>query len=112
MQLAAERLGQLGIGLAEVRGKEAVLQGERLGGLRNGHGRVQLLERGRQPSFWTRRWWRSPANSVVRKVCRQSLATCSPVMRAPSARRSEEHTSELQSLMRISYAVLCLTNKN
>src|SRR3546814_3712126 len=26
--------------------------------------------------------------------------------------RSEEHTSELQSLMRISYAVFCLTNKN
>src|SRR3546814_9633031 len=26
--------------------------------------------------------------------------------------RSEEHTSELQSLMRISYAVLCLKNKN
>src|SRR3546814_1824160 len=25
--------------------------------------------------------------------------------------RSEEHTSELQSLMRISYAVLCLNNK-
>src|SRR3546814_1547293 len=25
--------------------------------------------------------------------------------------RSEEHTSELQSLMRISYAVLCLKNK-
>src|SRR3546814_123430 len=28
-----------------------------------------------------------------------------------AARRSEEHTSELQSLMRISYAVFCLTNK-
>src|SRR3546814_8229898 len=27
------------------------------------------------------------------------------------AGRSEEHTSELQSLMRISYAVFCLTNK-
>src|SRR3546814_1436741 len=27
------------------------------------------------------------------------------------ARRSEEHTSELQSLMRISYAVLCLKKK-
>src|SRR3546814_2570377 len=27
-------------------------------------------------------------------------------------RRSEEHTSELKSLMRISYAVLCLTKKN
>src|SRR3546814_8508262 len=35
---------------------------------------------------------------------------------APQGMRSEEHTSELQSLMRISYAVLCLkkkkTNKN
>src|SRR3546814_6932886 len=28
------------------------------------------------------------------------------------ARRSEEHTSELQSLMRISYAVACLKKKN
>src|SRR3546814_6485551 len=28
------------------------------------------------------------------------------------ARRSEEHTYELQSLMRISYAVFCLTHKN
>src|SRR3546814_2097044 len=30
---------------------------------------------------------------------------------APTASRSEEHTSELQSLMRISYAVFCLKNK-
>src|SRR3546814_2544040 len=29
---------------------------------------------------------------------------------APVARRSEEHTSELQSLMRNSYAVFCLKN--
>src|SRR3546814_12926194 len=29
-----------------------------------------------------------------------------------AAARSEEHTSELQSLMRISYAVFCLTKKN
>src|SRR3546814_6495246 len=28
------------------------------------------------------------------------------------ATRSEEHTSELQSLMRISYAVFCLNKKN
>src|SRR3546814_5286881 len=28
-----------------------------------------------------------------------------------TARRSEEHTSELQSLMRISYAVFCLKKK-
>src|SRR3546814_2942508 len=30
----------------------------------------------------------------------------------PQGRRSEEHTSELQSLMRISYAVFCLKKKN
>src|SRR3546814_8668642 len=29
----------------------------------------------------------------------------------PGVDRSEEHTSELQSLMRISYAVFCLKNK-
>src|SRR3546814_5192006 len=29
----------------------------------------------------------------------------------PAPRRSEEHTSELQSLMRISYAVFCLKKK-
>src|SRR3546814_4776342 len=31
---------------------------------------------------------------------------------ADVAERSEEHTSELQSLMRISYAVFCLKKKN
>src|SRR3546814_3471742 len=31
--------------------------------------------------------------------------------RAPAPARSEEHTSELQSLMRISYAVFCLKKK-
>src|SRR3546814_3102255 len=30
----------------------------------------------------------------------------------PASGRSEEHTSELQSLMRISYAVFCLKKKN
>src|SRR3546814_8874351 len=35
---------------------------------------------------------------------------CAPVVFA--ARRSEEHTSELQSLMRISYAVFCLKKKH
>src|SRR3546814_7690546 len=32
-------------------------------------------------------------------------------VRLVSGRRSEEHTSELQSLMRISYAVFCLKKK-
>src|SRR3546814_5793907 len=43
-------------------------------------------------------------------------ATSPMAMSATSAgersSRSEEHTSELQSLMRISYAVFCLNNKN
>src|SRR3546814_3382961 len=40
---------------------------------------------------------------------------CPPEMRrgpcAHAARRSEEHTSELQSLMRLTYAVFCLKKK-
>src|SRR3546814_2311581 len=35
----------------------------------------------------------------------------SPTPVLPSVWRSEEHTSELQSLMRISYAVFCLKKK-
>src|SRR3546814_5611398 len=34
-----------------------------------------------------------------------------PMIRARGTDRSEEHTSELQSLMRISYAVFCLKKK-
>src|SRR3546814_10348497 len=33
------------------------------------------------------------------------------LLRLPWSNRSEEHTSELQSLMRISYAVFCLKKK-
>src|SRR3546814_16909881 len=39
----------------------------------------------------------------------EAHAESQPVRRP---RRSEEHTSELQSLMRISYAVFCLKKKN
>src|SRR3546814_4726056 len=38
-----------------------------------------------------------------------SALSCSSVL--PTLARSEEHTSELQSLMRISYAVFCLKKK-
>src|SRR3546814_5825583 len=44
----------------------------------------------------------------------QCSITSVPIWRWPSpaaVRRSEEHTSELQSLMRISYAVFCLKKK-
>src|SRR3546814_3407779 len=42
---------------------------------------------------------------TVREVSIKEVRTAEPV-------RSEEHTSELQSLMRISYAVFCLKKKN
>src|SRR3546814_2182838 len=40
--------------------------------------------------------------------CRRRHRSRSTDRRAIRCRRSEEHTSELQSLMRISYAVFCL----
>src|SRR3546814_1352749 len=40
------------------------------------------------------------------------VQTSSRTWRVVSPVRSEEHTSELQSLMRISYAVFCLKKKN
>src|SRR3546814_6857375 len=52
--------------------------------------------------------------SSLRPVSRRQNSTLNP-RRAPSRpaarRRSEEHTSELQSLMRNSYAVFCLNKK-
>src|SRR3546814_196187 len=39
------------------------------------------------------------------------LPAMPPQLAIPLSRRSEEHTSELQSLMRISYAVFCLKKK-
>src|SRR3546814_4434003 len=44
------------------------------------------------------------------RVDRKSLGH--PRRPSPCHPRSEEHTSELQSLMRISYAVFCLKKKN
>src|SRR3546814_10622830 len=40
------------------------------------------------------------------------LDITAPIQSAFNLIRSEEHTSELQSLMRISYAVFCLKKKN
>src|SRR3546814_6646253 len=39
------------------------------------------------------------------------VAANAVILYADTATRSEEHTSELQSLMRISYAVFCLKKK-
>src|SRR3546814_4154467 len=50
----------------------------------------------------------APDRSAARQGGRRRS---SPRRRATTGRRSEEHTSELQSLMRISYAVFCLKKK-
>src|SRR3546814_10329846 len=50
-------------------------------------------------SLWLGPWARDYARGMVEAGNRSLL-------------RSEEHTSELQSLMRISYAVFCLKKKN
>src|SRR3546814_2983077 len=47
-------------------------------------------------------WWNHQAEQKAGERSEQLSKTL----------RSEEHTSELQSLMRISYAVLCLKKKN
>src|SRR3546814_6996836 len=49
-------------------------------------------------------------NILVRVTAGPSRIGCREMLR-PECRRSEEHTSELQSLMRISYAVFCLKKK-
>src|SRR3546814_6563264 len=52
-----------------------------------------------------------PTSSCVTRT-RLPVTTISPPPEVRAkVRRSEEHTSELQSLMRISYAVFCLKKK-
>src|SRR3546814_1543015 len=57
--------------------------------------------------------WRCSENIVLCLRRQPSIKAIREVDRGPDGRagRSEEHTSELQSLMRISYAVFCLKQK-
>src|SRR3546814_4115274 len=48
---------------------------------------------------------------VERTDAREQIAECEDALDHRLGHRSEEHTSELQSLMRISYAVFCLKKK-
>src|SRR3546814_6079171 len=75
---------------------------------------------------WPPKWTNTPerlsaARPPARRTCMSSPAAQAPLLFFDSGlggltvlgptRRSEEHTSELQSLMRISYAVFCLNKK-
>src|SRR3546814_4700517 len=53
---------------------------------------------------------RSSSNSTIMLTADASSAA-REIVHGCAASRSEEHTSELQSLMRISYAVFCLKKK-
>src|SRR3546814_9603459 len=47
----------------------------------------------------------------VHRLVRSHVGSMDEALDVTQASRSEEHTSELQSLMRISYAVFCLKKK-
>src|SRR3546814_10554586 len=68
--------------------------------------RSRMAARGRRRSLYGR--------TRRRRVRRREWHADRAALRQPPARndRSEEHTSELQSLMRISYAVFCVKKKN
>src|SRR3546814_1695719 len=60
---------------------------------------------------WRGRWWR--ASTASARPSTSSCAGSTPASwTSPLAVRSEEHTSQLQSLMRLPYAVLCLEKTN
>src|SRR3546814_3268713 len=63
-----------------------------------------LLAHGRQRLTAARELRYRPVELMVREELREVMSADQP--------RSEEHTSELQSLMRNSYAVFCLKKKN
>src|SRR3546814_9423878 len=57
------------------------------------------------------RVFRAPLRSSTPRLFGAPPDCIEPMLRIGSIPRSEEHTSELQSLMRISYAVFCLKKK-
>src|SRR3546814_2116110 len=73
--------------------------------------RVFLNAGGSCPSRHERRFTDNPPGIAMELPCHASRPAPQGAVGAFSPVRSEEHTSELQSLMRISYAVFCLKNK-
>src|SRR3546814_1562320 len=73
---------------------------------------IPLLPPPLTPSWANGRRPRATASSRSPAAANRSAAACSNRTAFAPTRRSEEHTSELQSLMRISYAVFCLKKKN
>src|SRR3546814_10583050 len=55
---------------------------------------------------------RPPLEGSDKRAIKSRVAKRASLTKMSKEVRSEEHTSELQSLMRISYAVFCLKKKN
>src|SRR3546814_1931551 len=70
-----------------------------------------MAARNRSSSFLASTGGASEARAVAATIASKLAAACSASPYFAAITRSEEHTSELQSLMRISYAVLCLKKK-
>src|SRR3546814_2726460 len=88
-------------------GDRILLNGKMLTGRDAAHKRIQdMLSRGEElPVSFKNRviYYVGPVDPVGDEVVGPAGPT--------TATRSEEHTTELQSLMRTSYAVVCLTKK-
>src|SRR3546814_10659027 len=67
---------------------------------------------GSTPSLSSFEWSKFGANRLSASRSGQQKTPLSCCFSGVLCLRSEEHTSELQSLMRISYAVYCLKKKN
>src|SRR3546814_6324458 len=81
-----------------------IREGESLAELRR-----LIRETGAEAVYWNRLY--EPAIVERDRIIKAALRDDGVAAHSQLA-RSEEHTSELQSLMRISYAVLCLKKKN
>src|SRR3546814_7052519 len=73
-----------------------------------GHGRHCAAPGRLDRNPWARQGGPRPGLRGAREGLNNSIS----VIPSAARDRSEEHTSELQSLMRISYAVFCLKKKN
>src|SRR3546814_8451950 len=88
------------------RGRQPGKQAAASGGAHYTHGTCPSQPRGHRGKYRNYRKLAARLNGSAGPRCRRE----SPPVRGGRF-RSEEHTSELQSLMRISYAVFCLKKK-
>src|SRR3546814_6181787 len=73
-----------------------------------GHARLDHMAEVDEPLFLIRHKATAPISIQITFSDAEGKAPCHQPL---TMKRSEEHTSELQSLMRISYAVFCLQKK-